>query len=129
MCGVKSFYLRSKGFRLYASCYHVCLTLNNNKYIVRSRRRTAQTVRPRPKTNSLHRSSSQTTSRFEDLRKLVRYFAHNLLVAGAALRLLAEDAGEDLHQVLLAVLVLGIVGVAQDLPAQLQVPFANLGIG
>lgn len=70
-----------------------------------------------------------STSRLEDLRKLVGDFPHNLLIAGAALRLLAEDPSEDLHQVLLAVLVFRVAGVAYDLAAQLQVPLANLEWG
>uniref|UniRef100_A0A182MNV5 Uncharacterized protein n=1 Tax=Anopheles culicifacies TaxID=139723 RepID=A0A182MNV5_9DIPT len=66
------------------------------------------------------------SSCFENLRKFVRYFAYDLLIAGTALRLFAEDAGKDLHEILLSMLMFRIVGVAQYLSAQLQVPFANL---
>lgn len=68
----------------------------------------------------------QLFSRFENLRELVGDLPHNLLISGAAFRLLAEDSGENLHQVLLAVLVLCVPRVSHNLSAQLQVPLANL---
>jgi len=62
----------------------------------------------------------------EQLWELVGYFPHQLLIGGTALGLLAEDAREDLHEIVLAVLVLLVIRVAQDASAQLQVAGSRL---
>lgn len=62
----------------------------------------------------------------KQLGKFVGYLAHQLLIGCAAFGLLAKDARKDLHQIMLAMLMLLIVCVAQDATAQLQIARACL---
>jgi hypothetical protein len=63
---------------------------------------------------------------FEDVREFVGDLAHDLLVARRLDRLLAEDSREDFHEVEGAVLVFGVVGVAEDPATQFEIPLSEL---
>lgn len=65
----------------------------------------------------------------ENVRELVGDLPHDLLITSRLHRLLAEDSSEDFHQVERAMLMLGVVRVAQDAAAQFEIPFAELDTG
>jgi hypothetical protein len=62
----------------------------------------------------------------EDVREFVGDFAYDLLVTRRLDRLLAEDSREDFHEVEGAVLVFGVVGVAEDAATQFEIPLSEL---